>query len=105
MAKPKKEIPQLITLREILEKVKVEQKDINKLQDKLLEATFFDTYTRYTKEKNTIKVYGKSLTNDEDILEINLTDGTLIYHETISGITRSRKYTSNGFDTSLLMQM
>lgn len=105
MGKPRRDLPNRLSLREILEKTKVKPVDINKLEDGLLDVTFFDTYTKSEKKGDIIKVYGQSITGEEDVLEINLKDKTLIYHETIGGVTRDREYTRNGFDLSKIRLM
>lgn len=91
--------PKLINLKEILKKTKVKETDINKLSEKLLQVKFFDIYTKSQKKDNTINIYVKDNV-EENMIEINLKEKNLTYYETISGITRHRKYTSQGFDTS-----
>ena len=105
--KDKVEIPPKITLKEILNKLGVQEKQINKLTEQLLKATFFDNYTKYEEtDKDHIKLTGKNIiTGEDNYIIINLKDSTLEYHEITNGINRIRRYTSGGFDLSLINQL
>ena len=106
---PKKElkIPQKITLKEILEKLKADEKDISKLTSMIQETRFFDNIKKYEKtDKNTIKLTNTNIVTGEDnYIYINLKDSTLEYHEITNGIKRIRKYAKNGIDLSLINKL
>ena len=95
-----RKIPNMLTLKQILNKLNVDENLIDKLTEGLLNAEFFDEFNKYEHDKNTLILIGKSITGDENTIEINIKESTLVYNETISGITRQREYLSNGFDLS-----
>ena len=107
MLKEKKmEIPPRKTLKEILDKLGVGNDKTEKLTPQLLEATFLDTFTKYDEGSDSIRLIGSNVvTGEENYIIINLLDSTLEYHEITNGINRIRKYTSSGFDLSLINQL
>lgn len=102
----KNEMPPLISLGEILNKLDVEHDKIEMLTDGLLKAKFFDNFTKYEDENDILKLIGANVvTGEENYIFINLKDSTLEYHEITNGINRVRKYLSNGLDLSLIKQL
>lgn len=89
------------SLRDILVRLNINYEPYS-FSENLLNVKFLDFYTDYTLNNDFLVIEGKINEIDTDRLVLNLSDGTLEYHDMIDGMEIIRNYNSNGLDLSML---